>query len=108
MQIRDLPQYECTLSFRVRLKDKKALYRAVIDLVTHDSGDEAYREETRHTLAADPATAMMHILMRRHEFGPMGGTTRIGRTVVTVKRLGIDGTATAEVRNTADLRWDEE
>ena len=108
MPIRDLPQYECTFRFRVRLKDEEALYRDVVDLVTGSSDDKTYREEVSRLVAPDPATAMMHILMRRHEFGPMGGTTRIGRTVVTVRRLSPDGTATAEVRSTADLRWDRE
>lgn len=108
MPIRDLPEYECTLAFRVRLKDKEALYRAVVDLVTGGSDDEAYRDEVSRLVAPDPATAMMHLLMRRHEFGPMDGTTRIGRTVVTVRRLSIDSTAAAEVRSTADLRWNEE
>lgn len=108
MHIRDLPQYECTLTFRVRLKDQEALYRAVVELVTGGSDDEAYREEVRGTVAPDPATAMMHILMRRHEFGPMGGTTRIGRTVVTVRRLSVEGTAAAEFRSTSDLRWGRE
>lgn len=108
MHIRDLPQYECTFRFRVRLKGEEALYSDVVDLVTGSSDDEACRDETRRLVAPDPATAMMHILMRRHEFGPMGGTTRIGRTVVTVRRLSIDSTAAAEVRSTADLRWNEE
>lgn len=108
MSIRDLPQYECTFTFRVRLKDKEALYRAVVDLVTGGSDDEAYRKEACRKVAPDPATAMMHILMRRHEFGPMGGTTRIGRTVVTVRRLGLEGTTDRESRSTADLRWDRE
>lgn len=108
MSIRDLPQYECTLSFRVRLKDEEALYRAVADLVTGGIDDKAYREEVRRTVAPDPATAMMHILMRRHEFGPMGGTTRIGRTIVTVRRLSPEGATAADVSSTADLRWDEE
>lgn len=108
MSIRDLPQYECTLSFRVRLKGKEALYRSVVDLVTSGVDDEAYRDEISPLVAPDPATAMMHILMRRHEFGPMDGTTRIGRTVVSVKRLGVGGTADTEFRSTADLRWDRE
>lgn len=108
MNLRDLPQYECAITFRVRLHEEDQLYRAVIDLITHGSGDEAYRDEISRMLATDPATAMMHILMRSHEVGPIGGTTRIGRTVVTVRRLSADGTATAEVRSTADLRWDRE
>ena len=108
MHIRDLPQYECTFRFRVRLKDGEALYRDVVDLVTGGADDEAYREEACRQVAPDPATAMMHILMRRHEFGPMGGTTRIGRTIATVRRLSVEGTATAEVRSTADLRWGQE
>lgn len=108
MSVRDLPQYECTMAFRVRLNDEEALYRAVVDLVTGGSDDEAYREEVRHLVAPDSATAMMHILMRRHEFGLIGGTTRIGRTVVTVRRLSSEGLGAAEVRSTADLRWNRE
>ncbi|PII82296.1 hypothetical protein BMH32_11850 [Leucobacter sp. OLJS4] len=108
MSIRDLPQYECTLIFRVRLKDEEALSRDVVDLVTHGSGDEVFREEACRLITPDPATAMMHILMRRHEFGPMGGTTRIGRTIVTVTELSSDGTAAVEARSTVDLRWDRE
>lgn len=108
MAIRDLPQYECTFTFRVRLKDEEALYRAAVDLVTGSSDDEAYRDEISRLVAPDPAAAMMHILMRRHEFGPIGGTTRIGRTVVTVRRLSPEDAAAAEVRSTTDLRWNRE
>lgn len=108
MNLRDLPLYECAIIFRVRLHDEEKLYRAVVDLITHGSEDEEYRLEARRLVASDPVTAMMHILMRSHETGPIGGTTRIGRTVVTVRRLSADGTATAEVRSTADLRWDRE
>lgn len=108
MSIRNLPQYECTITFRVRLHDEEKLRSSVIDLITHGSGDEGYRLEIRRLVASDPATAMMHILMRSHEFSPIGGTTRIGRTVVTVRRLSVDGTAATEVRSTADLRWHRE
>ena len=108
MNIRDLPQYECAIIFRVRLRDEEKLYQAVVDLLTHGSEDEEYRLEIRRLVASDPATAMMHILMRSHETGAIGGTTRIGRTVVTIKRLSVDGTAATEVRSTADLRWGRE
>lgn len=106
MHLRDLPQYECTLTFRVRLKDQEALYCAASDLITGGSEDRAYREDTRRTIAPDPATAMLHLLMRRHEVGPMDGTSRIGRTTITVRRLAADGSATSDVRSSADLRWD--
>lgn len=108
MHIRDLPQYECTFRFRLRLKDKEALYRDVVDLITGGADSEAYRNEISRLIAPDPATAMMHILMRRHEFGPIGGTTRIGRTIVTVKRLSRDGATATEVRSTADFHRGQE
>lgn len=108
MHIRDLPQYECAIIFRVRLHDEDALCCAVVDLVTQDSGDEAYREETRRLVAPDPATAMMHILMRSHEFGLIGGTTRVGRTRVIVTALNAESGAAGSPRSTAELRWNRE